>query len=169
MWFSYDFGTSTVAVKSLLWLGISRDFQILAPVYSLFFIKKPTNWWQVIQPWYSTGSSWSGKSVLYYIPASMSPNWRLANSYGILPAAVQPGAHLLLNNLNIFEPKNRVLNYNNHIRCQTMAGQAFVCWIAIQYIWQYKKKNLIKKYCFYVRTSPLLSKFHAYSKNGLEN
>ena len=36
MWFSYDFGTSTVAVKSLLWLGIPPDFQILAPVYSLF-------------------------------------------------------------------------------------------------------------------------------------
>ena len=36
MCFSYDFGTSTVAVKSLLWLGIRPDFQILAPVYSLF-------------------------------------------------------------------------------------------------------------------------------------
>ena len=36
MWFSYDFGTSFVAVKSLLWLGIRRDFQILAPFYSLF-------------------------------------------------------------------------------------------------------------------------------------
>ena len=36
MWFSYDFGTGTVAVKSLLWLGIPRDSQILAPVYSLF-------------------------------------------------------------------------------------------------------------------------------------
>ena len=35
----------------------------------------------------------------------MSPNWRLANSYGILPAAVQPGSHLLLNNLNIVDPK----------------------------------------------------------------
>ncbi len=36
MWFSYDFGTGTIAVKSLLWLGIRRDFQILAPFYSLF-------------------------------------------------------------------------------------------------------------------------------------
>ena len=35
----------------------------------------------------------------------MSPNWRLANSYGILPAAVQPGTDLLLNNLNIVDPK----------------------------------------------------------------
>ena len=35
----------------------------------------------------------------------MSPNWRLANSYGILLAAVQPGSHLLLNNLNIVDPK----------------------------------------------------------------
>jgi hypothetical protein len=35
----------------------------------------------------------------------MSPNWRSANSYGILPAAVQPGSHLLLNNLNIVDPK----------------------------------------------------------------
>ena len=39
----------------------------------------------------------------------MSPNWRLANSYGILPAAVQPGAHLLLNNLNTVDPK--ILGY----------------------------------------------------------
>ena len=36
MWFSYDFGTSTLGVKSLLWLGIPLDLQILAPVYSLF-------------------------------------------------------------------------------------------------------------------------------------
>ena len=36
MWFSYDFGTGTFAVKSLLWLGIRRDFQILAPFCSLF-------------------------------------------------------------------------------------------------------------------------------------
>ena len=36
MWFSYDFGTSTDAVKSLLWLGIPLDSQILAPVYILF-------------------------------------------------------------------------------------------------------------------------------------
>ena len=35
----------------------------------------------------------------------MSPNWRLANSYGILPAALQPGTDLLLNNLNIVDPK----------------------------------------------------------------
>ena len=35
----------------------------------------------------------------------MSPNWRLANSYGILVAAVQPGTDLLLNNLNIVDPK----------------------------------------------------------------
>jgi hypothetical protein len=35
----------------------------------------------------------------------MSPNWRLANSYGILPAAVQTGTDLLLNNLNIVDPK----------------------------------------------------------------
>ena len=35
----------------------------------------------------------------------MSPNWRSANSYGILPEAVQPGSHLLLNNLNIVDPK----------------------------------------------------------------
>mgnify|MGYP002808686617 CR=1 FL=1 len=39
------------------------------------------------------------------ILVSVSPNWRLANSYGILPAAVQPGNHLLLNNLNIVDPK----------------------------------------------------------------
>jgi hypothetical protein len=31
----------------------------------------------------------------------MSPDWRLANSYGILPAAVHTGSHLLLNNSNI--------------------------------------------------------------------
>ena len=35
----------------------------------------------------------------------MSPNWRLANSYGNLLAAQQPGSHLLLNNLNIVDPK----------------------------------------------------------------
>jgi hypothetical protein len=40
----------------------------------------------------------------------MSPNWRLANSYGILPAAVQPGSHLLLNTFNIVEPK--ILGYH---------------------------------------------------------
>ena len=41
-----------------------------------------------------------------YIPVSVSPNWRfIANSYGILPAAVQPGIHLLLNNLNIVDPE----------------------------------------------------------------
>ena len=34
----------------------------------------------------------------------MLPNWWLANSYGILPAAVQPGTHLLLNNLNMWYP-----------------------------------------------------------------
>ena len=39
----------------------------------------------------------------------MSPNWRLADSYGILPAAVPPGSHLLLNNLNIVDPK--ILGY----------------------------------------------------------
>ena len=36
MWFSYDFGTGIVVVKSLLWLGIPPDSQILAPVYNLF-------------------------------------------------------------------------------------------------------------------------------------
>ena len=36
MWFLYDFGTSTVVVKLLLWIGIPEDYQILAPVYSLF-------------------------------------------------------------------------------------------------------------------------------------
>jgi hypothetical protein len=36
MWFLYDFGTSTVAVKLLFWIGIPEDYQILAPVYSLF-------------------------------------------------------------------------------------------------------------------------------------
>jgi hypothetical protein len=40
-----------------------------------------------------------------HIPASVPPNSRLANFYGILPAAVQPGTHLLLNNLNIFDPE----------------------------------------------------------------
>ena len=57
MWFSHDSGTSTVAVKSLLWLGIPLDFQILAPVYSIFY-QDLKNWSKVIRPWYSTGSSW---------------------------------------------------------------------------------------------------------------
>jgi hypothetical protein len=34
----YDFGAGTVAVKSLLWLGILVDSQILAPVYSFFLV-----------------------------------------------------------------------------------------------------------------------------------
>jgi hypothetical protein len=38
MWFSYDFGDGTVAVKSVLWLGIPVDSQILAPIYSLFLL-----------------------------------------------------------------------------------------------------------------------------------
>ena len=78
MWFSYDFGTSTVAVKSLLWLGNRRDFQILA-LSIAFFIKTPTNWWQVIQPWYSTGSSWpdlpNGRQIsgwLYRFPRKLA-------------------------------------------------------------------------------------------------
>jgi hypothetical protein len=57
MWFSYDFGTSTVAVKSLLWLGVPGDFQILAPVYSLFY-QDSEKLMKVVRPWYSTGSSW---------------------------------------------------------------------------------------------------------------
>ena len=36
MWFSYDFGTSTVAVKSFLWLGVRQDFQILALSIAFF-------------------------------------------------------------------------------------------------------------------------------------
>ena len=40
-----------------------------------------------------------------YILASVSPNWRLANSYGILQAAVHPSTLLLLNNLNIVDPE----------------------------------------------------------------
>ena len=64
--------------------------------------------------WYSTGSSWAdlpnGRKIrgwLYQFPGKLavSPNWLLANSYGILLAAVQPGTHLLLNNLNIVDPE----------------------------------------------------------------
>jgi hypothetical protein len=57
MWFSYDFGTSTVAVKSLLWLGIPGDFQILAPVYSLFFYQDTEKLMKTGSTWYSPGSS----------------------------------------------------------------------------------------------------------------
>jgi hypothetical protein len=74
-----------------------------------------------VATWYSTGSSWAdlpnGRKIrgwlyMYQFPGKLAlhpdvgvtpmvtPNWRLVNSYGILPAAVQPGTHLLLNNLN---------------------------------------------------------------------
>ena len=56
MWFSYDFGTSTVAVKSLLWLGIT-EISRSWPLSIAFFIKISKNWSKVIQPWYPTGSS----------------------------------------------------------------------------------------------------------------
>ena len=49
MWFSYDFGTSTVAVKSLLWLWIRRDFQILALSIAFFLSRQQ----QIDDKWFN--------------------------------------------------------------------------------------------------------------------
>jgi hypothetical protein len=109
MWFSYDFGASTVAVKSLLWLGIPLDScsdpgPCLQHFFAVLEYSRVDNekLMKSASTWYSTGSSWpdlpNGCKIsrwLYqlpgklttYIPASMLPNWRSANSHGILPAA----------------------------------------------------------------------------------
>ena len=81
MWFSYDFGTGTVAVKSLLWLGIPRDFQIMAPVYSLFLAVDTEKWRKSGSTRYSIGSFWpdlpNGRKIsgwLYQFPGKLAVN-----------------------------------------------------------------------------------------------
>jgi hypothetical protein len=51
MWFSYDFGTSTVAVKSLLWLGIpqiSRSWPLSIAFFSCRHRKIDEKWFDLI-------------------------------------------------------------------------------------------------------------------------
>jgi hypothetical protein len=69
MWFSYDFVTSTVAVKSLLWLGILRDFQILAPVYSLFLSRHQ----QIDDKWSNHDTLQVALDQIYRMSAKSAP------------------------------------------------------------------------------------------------
>ena len=69
MWFSYNFGNGTVGVKSLLWLGIPLDSQILAPVYSVqpFLAVDTEKLMKRASTWYFYSLYSSTAVVLYYL------------------------------------------------------------------------------------------------------
>ena len=66
-------------MKSLLWVGIPAEYQILAPLYSLFSALDTEKLMKSASTWYSTGSSWAdlpiGRKIsgwLYQFPGKLA-------------------------------------------------------------------------------------------------
>jgi hypothetical protein len=79
---------------------------------------------------------------------------------------LQPFLDVDIENLMKNLTKNyRVLNYNNHIFQPPVADRLHV----VLYIWAIQNSSYKRRKYFHVRTIPLLSKFHTYPKNDLEN